>query len=139
MAIAEINWNPSTRDLRQFGTIWLPAFLVLVAVLTFFYVESTVGAVAAAALAFAASVTGYLRPRAIRPVFIGLMGLTFPIGWVVSHAVFLVVFYLVVTPIGLAMRVAGRDPLERRIDRKAPTYWHPYKQETSRERYLRQF
>ncbi len=139
MAIAEINWNPTTRDLRQFGMIWLPAFLALLGVMTFYYAESPSAAVAPAALALAASVTGYLRPAAIRPVFVGLMGITFPIGWVVSHAIFLFVFYFVVTPIGLLMRLAGRDALERKLDRTASTYWQPYQQETSRARYLRQF
>ncbi len=139
MAIAEINWNPTTRDLRQFGTIWLPAFLVLVGLIMFYYAESTSAAVALAALALTAGVTGYLRPGAIRPVFVGLMGVTFPIGWVVSHAIFLVVFYFVVTPIGLLMRLTGRDALERKLDRTASTYWQPHNQETSRARYLRQF
>ncbi|MCH7591561.1 MAG: hypothetical protein IH989_02115 [Planctomycetes bacterium] len=139
MAIAEINWNPTTRDLRQFGMIWLPAFLVLVGVIAFYYGESMSAAVAPAALALTAAVTGYLRPCAIRPVFVGLMGLTFPIGWVVSHAIFLFVFYFVVTPIGLLMRLAGRDALERKLDRTASTYWQPYQQETSRARYVRQF
>ncbi len=139
MAIAEINWKPTTRDLRQFGMIWLPAFLVLVGVMTFFYAESTSAAVALAGLALVAGVTGYLRPGAIRPVFVGLMCVTFPIGWVVSHAIFLVVFYFVVTPIGLLMRLTGRDALERKLDRTASTYWHPYQQETSPARYLRKF
>ena len=139
MAIAEINWNPTTRDLKQFGMIWLPAFLMLVGAMTFYFAESTSAAVALGALALTAGVIGYLRPGAIRPIFVGMMGVTFPIGWVVSHAIFLFIFYFVVTPIGLLMRLAGRDALERKLDRTASTYWHPYQQETSRARYLRQF
>lgn len=139
MAIAEINWNPTTRDLRQFGMIWLPALLALVGVMTFHYAESVSTSVALAALALVTGVTAYLRPEAMRPIFLGMMGITFPIGWVVSHAIFLVVFYFVVTPIGLLMRLAGRDALERKLDHTASTYWQPYNQETSRTRYLRQF
>ena len=119
--------------------IWLPAFLAVVGVMTLRYAESVSTAVVLAALALVTGVTAYLRPGAMRPIFLGMMGLTFPIGWVVSHAIFLAVFYLVVTPIGLLMRLAGRDALERKLDRNASTYWQPYNQETSRARYLRQF
>jgi hypothetical protein len=33
------------------------------------------------------------------------------------------VFYTTVTPIGLARRLLGKDPLRRRFDRDAVTYW----------------
>jgi len=32
-------------------------------------------------------------------------------------------FYLTVTPIALMMRIAGKDPLNRRFDAKAKSYW----------------
>jgi carbamoyltransferase len=32
-------------------------------------------------------------------------------------------FYLILTPIGLVMRLAGKDYLEKQIDRSATTYW----------------
>ena len=34
-----------------------------------------------------------------------------------------VVFFLAVTPTALIMRALGKDPLHRRIDRSAKTYW----------------
>ena len=34
-----------------------------------------------------------------------------------------IVFYLAVTPTALVLRLAGKDPLRRRIDRSAKTYW----------------
>ncbi len=33
------------------------------------------------------------------------------------------VFYLAITPTALIMRALGKDPLHRRIDRSAKTYW----------------
>lgn len=32
-------------------------------------------------------------------------------------------FFAAVTPMGLAMRALGKDPLRRRFDRAAATYW----------------
>lgn len=42
---------------------------------------------------------------------------------IVSPIVLGIMFFLVVTPIGLLMRVAGKDPLRLRLDKSARTYW----------------
>lgn len=42
---------------------------------------------------------------------------------VVSPIVLGAMFVLMFVPIALAMRIAGRDPLSRRFDRSAATYW----------------
>ena len=47
----------------------------------------------------------------------------YPIGWVVGHVMIGVVFFTVVTPIGLLMRALGRDPLQRKFDASRTSYW----------------
>lgn len=47
------------------------------------------------------------------------------IGAVVAQLVLALVFFGVVTPIGLAKRLFGWDPLERRAARQT-SYWRPY-------------
>jgi hypothetical protein len=42
---------------------------------------------------------------------------------VVNPLVLGVMFYGVITPFGLAMRWAGRDPLRKRFDPLAQSYW----------------
>ena len=44
------------------------------------------------------------------------------LGWVNSRVLMTVVFYLVVTPAALVMRVMGRDAMRRRRDPSANTY-----------------
>jgi hypothetical protein len=58
---------------------------------------------------------------------------------VVSHVVLLLVFAVVVTPVALLLRLLGRDPLERRPDPRAATYWVDRKTEPDPRRYFRQF
>jgi len=48
----------------------------------------------------------------MRPVFVGLILLTYPIGWVVSHLLLAAIFYLLFLPIGLVLRMTGHDPLQ---------------------------
>ncbi len=61
-----------------------------------------------------------------------------PIGWVLSHALLAAVFYGVVLPVGLAMRLAGRDPMTRRLDRAAASYWVGRERVDGSERYFKQ-
>ena len=42
---------------------------------------------------------------------------------IVSPLLLLILFYALITPIGLLSRLFGHDPLRRRIDRAAPSYW----------------
>jgi Saxitoxin biosynthesis operon protein SxtJ len=42
---------------------------------------------------------------------------------VVSPLVLGIMFFVVITPMGLLMRLLGKDPLRLRLDAKAPTYW----------------
>lgn len=43
-------------------------------------------------------------------------------GWINTRIVLLLLFYLVITPMALVMRLAGRDPLQRRFDPGATSY-----------------
>jgi Saxitoxin biosynthesis operon protein SxtJ len=138
MALIEINKSPSQRELRWFG-IGLLAFAGLVGGLTYWRTGRT--GVPAAILGAGAVVTAvyYAVPPLRRWVYLVWMYAAFPIGWVVSHVVLAAVYYLVVTPIGVTMRLLGRDPLDRRFDRSATTYWVPHDPAQSVERYFRQF
>ncbi len=69
----------------------------------------------------------------------GWMFAALPIGWVISHLILGVVYYLVLSPIGLIMRLTGYDPMSRKLDPAATTYWLPHKQQTDNARYFRQF
>ena len=132
-----IQWNPSTKQLRQFAGIWFPAFCGLVGwsigQKTGHWSEVEIGWVLAGLL----SGGGLVLPALIRPIFVGLILLTFPIGWVVSHLLLGLIFYGVVTPIGLILRISGHDPLQL----KKPggnSVWKTSIGKTDATRYLRQ-
>ena len=43
-------------------------------------------------------------------------------GWVNTRIIMLLLFYVMILPIGLIMRVLGYDPMQRKIDPDAKTY-----------------
>lgn len=139
MALINLLVDPTRRDLRQFGCIWLPLFCALVGYLTW-RPESSLKFAAwiwgAGALSL---ILGLLWPTALRPMFVALIYVTAPIGFVVSHAVLLLVYYGVITPVGLLLRLFGRSPIDRSFDPAASTYWRPCNRDRSTESYFRQF
>lgn len=62
-----------------------------------------------------------------------------PIGWSFSMLILGTVYYLVLTPVGLLMRLLGYDPMHRRFDRGASTYWIRHEPASDSQRYFRQF
>jgi hypothetical protein len=148
MALIEIDWHPDRWRLRRFGVVALVAFAAVGAwvflrhSLFGFALSEGAASVAAYVLWCIAAVCGVLAavaPRALRPLYLGLSLVGLPIGLVVSHVVMGVVFYVVLAPIGLVMRLLGRDRLHRRFERDAETYWVRRDETEEAKRYFRQF
>ena len=138
MALLEINRNPSRRDLAWFGAVLLLFFAVVGGVVGRTLASDVArnvlwGAGAGLALVY------YSVPALRRPMFVGWMYAAYPIGLLVSHLLLGLVYFGVVTPIGLLMRAVGHDPMARRFDRSASTYWIARKQARDVRRYFRQF
>jgi ABC-type uncharacterized transport system permease subunit len=137
--VIPINRNPTRSQLRWFAALVFPLFWLWVAFLVHRRAELPRVAIAIAAVALAISIVGLVSPAFMRRVWIGMMVGLSPIGWVMSHLILGVIYYLVVTPVGLALRAAGRDPLNRRFDRDAKSYWIDRREQPEVERYFRQY
>jgi hypothetical protein len=135
----EINRNPTPRELRQFAAIWFPAFAAMVGGMLYWKAQQPRAAWLVWGIGAALSLVGFFTPRFMRLVYVGLMIAVFPIGWVVSHLLMTVLYFLVLTPIALLMRLFGHDPLHRRLDRQATTYWVGHDPGERADRYFRQF
>ena len=136
MKSPQINWNPSDRQLRQFGL----TALLLLPLLTGLWTAGNVALVlGAAALGVIAAALGFLAPRRLKPPFLALSLLTFPLGILVHELSLILLFFGVFAPLGLLFRCAGRDSLQRQFDREATTYWQPKEQPTDVASYFRRW
>ena len=116
-----VHWWPSSRQLRQFSVIALIGFTILGFVVRY-WTGSTTAATVLWTLAVASPLIGLPFPSAIRPLYIVLMAISFPIGWLVSNLLLRVLFYGVLTLFGLLQRAFSRDPLN--LSRPSTTtYW----------------
>jgi hypothetical protein len=82
-----------------------------------------------------------LIPPLFRTIYHFWVGLSVVLGYFVSRILLSIIFFLVMTPTGFIMRLMGKDPMDRRMDPAAATYWSQRTQEpdTSIERYEKQF
>jgi hypothetical protein len=124
----KIDLSPKPAFLRQFALVTIvglplltAAVLRIAGVFAWDHVALLVaGAVALlqCALAFAGSL------HLTRVVYVLLMCVSFPIGFVVSNVLLIAIYFLVFTPIGLVFRLIGRDTMGRRLEPSRTTYWH---------------
>jgi hypothetical protein len=74
-------------------------------------------------IGLAALMTAWLLPMALKPVHKVWMKLALVLGFISSHVILALLFYLVLTPIGLALRVFGKNPLALGFEERAGSYW----------------
>jgi carbamoyltransferase len=138
VALLEIRTNPTRRELQWFGVLLLLFGGVVGALLRWQSGSLTVARDVWITFGLVAAVY-YAVPITRRPLFVGWIYATYPIGWVLSHVVLAAIFYIVFTAVGTLLRVFGYDPLGRRIDRSAPSYWVAREPLEDVQRYFRQY
>ena len=67
-------------------------------------------------------VAGLVMPGVLKQVYQRWMWVGHVMGWVNTRIILGVLFYGVVTPMGLAMKLTGRDPMRREYEPDAQTY-----------------
>ena len=68
---------------------------------------------------------GLIQPLLLKPVYKLWMVVARITGWFMTRIILGILFYLVVTPISLIARLAGKDFLDEKLDKNATSYWIP--------------
>jgi len=105
---------------RAFGIVFAVVFFAIGLVPAIFGGHLRVWSVAVG-VAFLA--VALLRPTLLAPLNALWLRFGLLLHRVVSPIVLGIMFFGVITPMGLARRLLNRDPLRLRFDAKAPTYW----------------
>lgn len=129
--------EPDSHQLRVFAGLQI----IFVAVVCFLVLlpDSPVVATVLMTISVVVGVCGVTNPRSVRWIYVVWMLAFFPVGWTVSHLVMAIVYFGVITPIGIWRRRRAGDPLQREIDPEATSYWEEISSERSPESYFRQF
>jgi hypothetical protein len=138
MALLQTNRELTPGELRLFGVLLL-IFLGLIGGMVLHRTDSWPLATVVWTVALLLSVFYYAIPTAQPLVFQTWMALVYPIGWIISHVLLAMLFYVVITPIGWLLRLCHYDSLQRQLDRSAGTYWTSHHTIEDTKRYFQQF
>ena len=109
---------------RAFGLVFAAVF-VLIAGWPLFYGDAPRWW--AAGVAAIVAVTAVAKPVLLAPLNRQWIKLGLLLGRIVSPIALGILFYGVITPIGILMRLTGKDPLRLKLDAGADSYWLPRK------------
>ncbi len=139
MSTIDINWNPKKKELRIFGIAALTAAIVLSLLLFIFKHPGVQWIALIISLGIFIFLCSLISSRATRIIYLGLMLLTYPIGYVMSSLVLAAFYFLIITPVGFIFKLAGKDPLHRNFDNSAKSYWLKRQSPDKLDRYFHQF
>ncbi len=128
--------DPSPRTLLVFAGL-LPLFFGLVGA-SRWHAGHDVAAAVVWSIGGVVSVAAIASATARRRLYVGWMRAVAPIGWVVSLGLLTITWVVVAIPTALVLKALGRDPMQRRFDRAASTYWVRRGPVRDRARYFRQ-
>jgi hypothetical protein len=134
----EIRSIPSSRrDLRNFGLVVGAAFIVLGAILL--WREKALWPYLGG-IGFSLVIGGLLFPAYLKPLQKAWMTLAVIMGWFMTRVILTVLFFFVVTPIGIIARIAGKNFMGDPPPAGTESHWHRRKEEAiDPKHYERQF
>jgi hypothetical protein len=140
----QVNWNPGARDRRKFSQSLLIGFPCMAIALLLMGRLATGSwnfplAVKVGGIGAAAGLVFLVAPALIKPFYLAWYFLACCIGLVIGNLLLVIVFYSILTGIGLLLRAVRRTAIRRTPDKRATTYWQEARQPTDLRRYYRQF
>ena len=139
MSMIEINWHPKRKELRNFGIIAIIASAIISLLL---YLLKDLGIqwiLVITGVGFIIFLCSLISVGLTRIIYLVLILVTLPIGWAISFILMAIFYFLFLTPLGLVFRLKGRDPLHRKFDSKAESYWLRRQPPDTIDRYFHQF
>ena len=109
----------SARNMLSYG-LTMAACLGIISLLIFLkshHLNFTVGCIILVFL-----ILSLLAPASLKIIYIPWMRIAEAMGFVSSRLILTLVFLMVLTPIGIILRIMGKDLLDRKLG-NVPTYW----------------
>jgi hypothetical protein len=106
---------PDKKGLREFGLI-MGGFFVGLFGLLFPWLFGFAFPIWPWIIAVALWIPALLIPNHLKPIYQGWMFFALILGWINTRLLLAIVFYLMITPMGLIMRLFGKNPMKNLPD-----------------------
>ena len=122
MMIEEIkNINTGKKEIRNFGFL-VGGVLIAIAIFLLWKELSYYQLIFAIGISLV--LMGFFIPKILKPVYIVWMTFATILGWIMTRVILTILFYFIVTPIGLIARIFGTKFLDLSWQNKVNSYWN---------------
>jgi hypothetical protein len=132
-----VKWRPDARELRRFAVAMLIGFALLGLFSAWRAEGISTGSIVLWVIGVCLAIAAFV-PRLGRVAYLAVYLPTSVIGYVVSHVILALMFFFVITPLGIILRLMGKDLLQQRRQ-KDKTCWIPVEDTKNEDSYYRQF
>tara|TARA_X000000368_G_C22712834_1_gene571831 strand:+ start:173 stop:586 length:414 start_codon:yes stop_codon:yes gene_type:complete len=115
------NIKTGKKDIRNFG-ITIGIILLIVAGFLFYKEKDSFQLFIYIAGSFIS--LGFLIPIILKPIYLVWMIFAVILGWFMTRLILSLLFSLVITPIGLILKIMGKDLLELKKQVVQESYWN---------------
>jgi hypothetical protein len=110
-------------DLRELRKFSIGLGVILAAIGTLLLVKGRGSFIYLYAAGGLVILAGLLFSILLKPVYVLFSYVGFALGWVMTRLILTLLFFLVITPIGMVMRLLGKRFLDLSFKKKAGSYW----------------
>ena len=131
------NIKSGERELRKFG-IMVGVILLILAGYSFWKEKESAQLFLGIATFFI--VAGFALPVVLKPLYMIWMSFAVVLGWFMTRIILGMLFYTIITSIGVVSRLFGKRFLEQGFDESKGSYWiHRINKKVKKQDYERQF
>lgn len=114
----------SGKELKKFGLLVGSVFVALSAIGMYRgWSTAAIGTLLLAGVVLLSC--GMFLRESLKQVYIVWMAAAFAVGWLVSRMILFILFYFILTPVGLLARIFQKEFLDTDFRKKRESYWIP--------------
>jgi len=122
MILEEIkNIKSTQKELRSFGFV-VGGMLLLIGIILYF--KGNMNYIYFSSIGILLAVLGLSLPEILLPFQKAWMALAVILGFIMTRVILSILFYVVITPIGIIARIFGKDFLDEEINKSKTSYWN---------------
>jgi len=114
--------SSNVKELRKFALMMMWAIPLLFMVIFPWIFDSAVLWWSLSA-SVVAGVLYLFYPKGIYPFYRIWMAIAFVIGWVNTRVILALIFYIIIFPIGILLRIFGKLQYQSVVDQNKPSFW----------------
>jgi hypothetical protein len=114
------NIRTSIKDFRSFG---ITIGIILLVIAGFLFIKEKESYQVFLYIAVALLGLGYIIPAILKPIYIVWMVFALILGWLMTRVILILVYYIILTPIGIITKLFGEDFLKLKKS-NVGSYWN---------------